>query len=254
VVLFVVLLVVAAFQARTRPTLARTVLAGGMTLAGLTSVKFLPFAAISLGALIAVWWRQNRAKQGASAGSQLAEGIWQAKKSFEGLSWQTLGSIAFFFSCISTVNVAALVRRPIDTTLVPKDAVDFIEEKKLEHPILNEFGSGGYLMYRYSNSDGVPLYKVAIDGRTNVNDPEIWDMYQASLRGSAHWHNFIDKVQPKTILWRQGSAFVSLLLLDPDWCRVFATGSSENDFVLFVSRADFQKRRSELSSIDCNPS
>jgi hypothetical protein len=252
VLLFVVLLVVAAFQARIRPTIARTALAGGMTLAGLTAVKFLPFAAISLGALIAVWWRHNSAEQVSSGGNNLAEGIWQAKKGFEGLSWQTLGSIAFFFACISTVNIAALLRRPLDTTLVPKDAVDFIEEKKLEHPILNEFGAGGYLMYRYSNPDGTPQHKVAIDGRTNVNGPEIWDLYQASLRGTSGWHNFIDKVQPKTILWRQGSAFVSLLLLDPDWCRVFATGSGENDFVLFIPRDDFRKRRSELSSIDCN--
>jgi hypothetical protein len=109
-------------------------------------------------------------------------------------------------------------------------------------------------MYRYSNADGTPQYKVAIDGRTNVNGPEVWEMYQSSLRGTARWHDFIDKVQPKTILWRQGSAFVSLLLLDPEWCRVFATGTSENDFALFIPRVEFHKRKSELSSIDCNSS
>lgn len=251
ILLYLVLLVVASFQSRMVPTLARSVLAGGMTLAGLTAVKFLPFAAISLGALLAVWWRQIRAATALAPHSNLAEGLWHAKQGLERLAPATMGSMAFFVLCIATANISALFRHPFDTNSVPKDAVDFIEQRNLQHPVLNEFGAGGYLMYRFSRADGTPIHQVPIDGRTNVNSPEIWEMYQASLRGSAKWGEYIDKVKPKTILWRQGTAFVSLLLLSPEWCRVFASGEAETAFVVFISRDEFVRRAGEFSSLDC---
>jgi hypothetical protein len=251
IVLYVVLLVVATYQSRVVPTLARAILAGGLTLAGLTAVKFLPFAAISLGALLAVWWRDIQEARAVSGDNRLADGMMQAKQGFERLAPSTIGALAIFLLCIATVNVTGLLRHPLNNAVVPKDAVDFFEQHQLHHPVLNEFGSGGYLMYRFSNPDGTPRYQVPIDGRTNVNSQEIWEMYQASLRGTTKWAEYIDKVNPKTILWRQGSPFVSLLLLSPEWCRVYASGQSENDFVLFITRDEYARRSSELSSIDC---
>jgi hypothetical protein len=135
--------------------------------------------------------------------------------------------------------------------IVPKGAFDFIEEKSLPKPLLNEFGSGGYLMYRMSDADGNPSSKVAIDGRTNVNPDEIWRMHQASFSGRANWQDFITKVNPGTIVWRQGSPFVSLLLLSPDWCRVFASGTKDEDYVVFVRAEYFRSQSGELTSIDC---
>jgi uncharacterized membrane protein (DUF485 family) len=252
IVLYLVLIVVAAFQSRIVPTVARAALAGGMTLAGLTAVKFLPFAAISLGALLAVWWRQSSAIGALGDRSNLSEGLWQAKQGFDRLAPATVGSIAFFMLCVAAANIAGLLRHPFDSQSVPKSSVDFIEQHNLQHPVLNEFGAGGYLMYRFSRTDGTPIHKVAIDGRTNVNSPEIWEMYQASLRGAATWEDYIEKVKPKTILWRQGAAFVSLLLLSPEWCRVYASGETEMAHVVFITREEFMRRAGEFSSIDCS--
>jgi hypothetical protein len=106
-------------------------------------------------------------------------------------------------------------------------------------------------MYRFSDQNGIPSYKVAIDGRTNVNPDEIWRMHQASFSGRANWQDFITKVNPGTILWRQGSPFVSLLLLSPDWCRVFASGAKDDDYAVFVRAEYFRSQNGALTSIDC---
>ena len=160
--------------------------------------------------------------------------------------------LAIFVIGLTCMNALPLFKHPVDQELVPKSAVDFINEQGFKHPILNEFGTGGYLMYRYSNERGEPAYKVAIDGRTNVNPPEIWDLYRASFLGKANWQDYINRVQAETILWRQGTAMTALLLLSPEWCRVFASGSEDESFVVFIKRAEFDAKRDRLSSIDCS--
>jgi hypothetical protein len=254
VVLQIVLLVVVSFPSRYVPTLARAALAGGMTVAGLTATKFLPFAIIALSALTAVWWRETVSARSGEAVDNIARGLQLVQHKFKGLATETYGAIAFFVLCLSILNIKALVREPLNLELIPKKAVDFIEEHRLEHPILNEFGAGGYLMYRFSNDDGTPKYLVSIDGRTNVNPPEIWEMYAASFQGRAQWRDYLEAVKPKTILWRQGSAMVSLLFESREWCRVFATGTEDQDFVVFVSKEEFMSRARQLTSSNCSDS
>lgn len=253
---FVVLMgaiLIAAFQSdRAAPPASRLVLGAGMTLAGLTAVKFLPFSAIVLSALCAVWWRRCGHAPARSGNDHLAEGIRQLRERFGRLAPETCGALAIFAIGLTSMNSLPLFKRPVDQELIPKSSVDFINEHGLKHPILNEFGTGGYLMYRYSNERGEPAYKVAIDGRTNVNPPEIWDLYRASFLGKANWQDYIKRVQAETILWRQGTAMTSLLLLSPEWCRVFASGTEDESFVVFIKRSEFEAKRDQLSSIDCS--
>jgi hypothetical protein len=44
----------------------------------------------------------------------------------------------------------------------------------------------------------------------------------------------------------------SLLLLSPDWCRVYGSGDQDESFVVFIKRQDFEAKRGELTSIDCS--
>ena len=251
VLLLVFLFLVVSYTTRALPTLARGVLASGMLLAGLTAVKFLPFSAIAWAALFAVWWRESGASHRTRIHDNFAEGLLVSKENVWALSAQTGGAIVFVIAAISTVNIAHLLRTPLNTAVIPKSSVDFIERSGLNHPILNEFSTGGYLMYRFSDASGVPAHKVAIDGRTNVNPPEIWEMYRASFGGRATWHEFIDKVGAQTIVWRQGSPMVTLLLVSPEWCRVFTSGSGDEDHAVFIRSELFNARRGEFTSTDC---
>ncbi len=249
--LALVSLVVAAFTSRTVPSVGRSILAGGMVMAGLTAVKFLPFASIVLGALFCVWWRDVACRTTAVPEPGLFEALRRLRDWCSGLSDQTLGACGFVACSIAVVNLSQLVKEPLNLSYVPKGVVDFVEQHSLSHPVLNEFGAGGYLMYRFSDRAGIPSHLVAIDGRTNINPPEVWQMYQESLLGKAGWHRFLDKVQPQTIIWRQGSALVSLLFATKQWCRVYASGARESDYVMFIKKEEFLRRRTEFTSNNC---
>jgi len=251
VLLLVFLLLVVSYTTRALPTLTRGILASGMLLAGLTAVKFIPFAAIAWAALFSVWWRECGASHRSRVHDNFAEGLLVSKERFGALSAQTGKAIVFLVLAISTVNITYLLRKPLNTVVVPKSAVDFVEEHHLPHPMLNEFSTGGYFMYRFSDAAGLPHHKVAIDGRTNVNPEEVWEMYRASFTGKASWHDFIDKVQAQTIVWRQGSPMVSLLLVSPEWCRVFSSGPSDEGHAVFIRSELFHERAGEFTSSDC---
>jgi hypothetical protein len=252
VLLLVFLLLVVSYTTRALPTLARGALASVMLLAGLTAVKFIPFAAISWSALFAVWWRECGASHRSRVHDNFAEGLLVSKERLWSLSAQTGKAMVFLILAVSTVNVTHLLRKPLNTFVVPKTAIDFIEQHNLPHPLLNEFGTGGYLMYRFSDAAGIPRHKVAIDGRTNVNPEEIWEMYRASFTGKATWHDFIDKVEAETIVWRQGSPMVPLLLVSPEWCRVFSSGPSDEDHAVFIKAELLRTRGGEFTSVDCS--
>jgi hypothetical protein len=223
-----------------------------MVLAGLTAVKFLPFAAISLGALVSLWWRETIASGDTTkSADNISRGLLMLHQAFNRLSFQTIGSMAFFLGCLAAVNISAQSKLSIDRGLVPKEAVDFIQIKQLQAPILNEFSVGGYLMYRYASPQGEPLLKVPIDGRTNVNSPEIWRLHDDAFSGRSNWSQYIEKVKPGAILWRQGSPFVSLLELSPDWCRVFVAGEDPDDYTVFISKDEFTRRKGEFTARDC---
>jgi hypothetical protein len=135
---------------------------------------------------------------------------------------------------------------------VPKNALDFIQNKQLGYPVLHTFDAGGYVMYRSSSSEGEPRHLVALDGRTNVNRPDIWDMYERAYLGREGWEALVDSVKPKTIMWPQNGALVAILLASPDWCRVYQSGKGSFDQAVFVAREEFEKRRGEFQSSDCS--
>lgn len=250
VIILVSLLLTLCVTTRVWPSVGRLALAGGMLLAGLTAVKFLPFAVVSLSAVIAAWWRETR--EGARGEtSHLVEGVEALKARFNQLHPQTVGALVFFCGCMAFVYGNRYVEVKAFGAILPKRAVDFIESKSLSHPVLNDFGSGGYLMYRFSGPDGEARHRVSIDGRTNVNPPEIWRIYENAFFGRAGWSEYIERLQPKTIVWKQDSPLIQLLVLSPEWCRVFQTGASSRDYSVFVSKEEFERRAGELSSTDC---
>ncbi len=254
---FVVLMgaiLIAAFQAeRGAPPAGRLVLGAGMTLAGLTAIKFLPFSAIVLGALCAAWWRHSGHIPQPKGTDHLAEGLRQMRKGFNSLERGTLMASGVMLVGLIFSQSASLYKRPaVSLDSIPKGAVDFILDRKLSFPVLNEFTSGGYLMYRFSDpATGEPLHKVPIDGRTNVNSPEIWELYRESFVGKSNWDGYIKKVQPETVVWRRGSAMSTLLGLSPEWCGVYASGDEDESFVVFIKRQEFDRRRGEFASPDC---
>ena len=206
------------------------VLVGG----ALAVLKFLPFAIIMLCFLVARLWRDGRGERSAGFGN-LGEAIERLRA---GYLWVPKEGLSFLLLATAIVNGINVGRHPVSYEIIPVRAIDFIEEHKLKHPILHGFGRGGYVMYRFSDEQGVLEHKVVIDGRTNVNPPEIWKSFMKALGGKEGWQEILEKVEPGTILWRRASAFTELLRLHPDWCLMTYDGSEKHGYAVFVRQAD----------------
>ncbi len=203
------------------------------SLAGLSFVKFLPFANIYLASLLANFWR--RESKNIYAFGNLGEAFVKlrdlvVKIPKEGLS--------FVLICSMIVNLYQLWSAPVATNFVPVAAVDFFQANNLKHPILNVFGDGGYLIYRFSDAAGNLEHKVAIDGRTNVTPAEVMESHSLALSGAAGWEGYLNLVKPETILWRADAPLVSILLAGGEWCEVFSSGSGEYAHVILVKREE----------------
>lgn len=225
---------------------AKIVLAGGFTIGALAVVKFLPFAVVVWCALVALMWRRSR--EDLSILGNLGEAIERLRRiggafPHEGLS--------FVMICSMIVSIHNLWPEPVSRVIVPVDAVDFIQKHALPHPILNDFGRGGYMMYRLSNPDGTTDHPVPIDGRTNVTPRDVWLKFNAAFQGQERWQEYLDLVKPETILWKSESPLLSILLARGEWCVVFRSGTAESGFVVMVKRTLFDARPGEFVSPQC---
>ncbi len=249
VALVAMLLAAICYSRRTAIQLTKGLVTIIMIIAGLVVVKFLPFSIMSICALCAVTRRRAHADPGIDAAdkNQYNDPLRRL------LTPRVLTALGIFVISLIPVRATSLLRSEQHfKEALAVEAVDFIESKQLDFPVLNEFNDGGYLIYRFSDpTTGEPKQKVPIDGRTNVNSPEIWDLYVASRAGRPNWRDFINKVKPETILWSRESPLSALLELSPDWCNVFSSGSPTKGFTVFIKQDAFDRRRAALASPDC---
>lgn len=213
---------------------ALLVLVGAFTLGGLAVVKFLPFALVSTGYAVCLAWYNVQKTVRSEPIQNLFEGFERLRR---GIAHCSGTGLLFFLLCVIVVKVHNLLNHsPVLTESVPEDAVDFMIAHQLPKPLMNTFGDGGYVMYRLSSETGelTPEERVNIDGRTNVNDPAIMELNQRALDGRLSWRRYLDRVNPRTILWRNRSPLTTILLASGEWCRVFAIGSQESGHSVFI--------------------
>ena len=248
----VVLLTVLCFKHRLLPSLSRIVLAIGCVLAGASFVKFVPFAIVCLSAILARWiYDYHRLEVGPKPGDHLLFGLKKIQLRLGTLQARTLQGIGFLLICLIISNVVRYKRDYFDKELHPWNAVQFLKDKHLSFPVINPFGSGGFMMYQFSSPEGNPIERVSIDGRTNVNPKTIWDAHKHSVAGGRAWRDFIDLVKPKTIVWQEDRPFSSLIRLSADWCEVFDGATQRDKFSVFITREEFEQRVGEFQSTNC---
>lgn len=210
---------------------------GMFTLGGLAVVKFLPFALVSTGYAVCLAWYNVQKGVRSEPIQNVIDGFQRLRN---GVAHCSGKGLLFFFLCIIVVKVHGLLNRsPVMKASVPEEAVDFMIEHQLPKPFMNTFGDGGYVMYRLSNDIGEldPEERVNIDGRTNVNDPAIMELNQRALDGRLIWRRYLDRINPGSILWRNRSPLAAILLASGEWCRVFARGSHEVGYSVFIRTA-----------------
>ena len=212
-ILFVLLIATTSSQTIVK-NIPRLILVSGFFVLALTAIKWIPYAAILTASLVATIWGSN---QGVDFG-KIGEHITQLRY---GLA--RIPSVLLVFVTLVLVGRSAqrLVSTPIQRDAFPTAAVDFILQHKLPHPVLNIFGDGGYLIFRFSDEQGNPIHTVPIDGRTNVNDPKVMLAHEAAFSGIGDWKQYFTIVNPGTVLWRSGLPLESFLALHSVWCSVY---------------------------------
>ena len=211
----------------------------------LAVLRFIPFTVILTCALSA-----RALREGAMTPWPLAQRLQQR--------WQRLqtvplleGGVSALLLCLAAARLAQVREQPLDEAVIPRSAVDFMEANALPHPVLNSFGQGNYLIYRYSNDRGEIEHRVPIDGRTEVNTHEVWEKFSAAFLGTDRWRDFIALVRPATIIWPTTSPFVRLLMAADEWCLVYQDGTLAGTSVL-VRRAVWEEREEDLPSLNCH--
>lgn len=225
---------------------ARVTGLGVAALAGLAVIKFIPLASLYALGLVAIEWRRAVI---AHPSAKLVEGVVRLKRLV--LDKVPPEGLSFLLIALSIMFVSNGLRAPLSVRVIPAEAVDFIQQKKLSHPVLNDFGRGGYLMYRFGAADGSPGPLVPIDGRTNLIPPDLWQKHRAALNGTEQWQEYLDLVKPRTVLWPNESPLVALLIASQEWCRVFMTRKDKEGFSVFVSKEEYLSRKTELPSDTC---
>lgn len=243
-----------------RQPLARYLLLAAFSLAGLAVVKFLPLAVIVALALLAKQWaalhsegavRSSAISPARGALQNLIDGVERLRR---GILWLPSAGVSFVALAITIVSLHNVWQEPVSLKIVPVQAFDFLMQRKLPLPVLVGFGQGGYLMYRFSDARGelpTPQHRAPIDGRTNVVPHHIWESSLKSFRGERGWRDYLDNVQPQTILWRTESPLTSILENNQEWCLIYRSGSTENGFSIYIKHELFVARKPEFSSDNC---
>lgn len=226
------------------PPLPRWLLAGLFLIGGLAVLKFIPFAMAILAAMAASIWGSME-QRGALP---LFEGIERLIAQVERIPSEGL---SFVLIALAIVYLSKPFGNPLNNDVTPVTAIDFIEKHALPFPLLNPFGQGGYVMYRFSDSNGAVSHLPSIDGRTNLISSELWKMHGDALQGVYGWEKYIEAVKPQTILWKAESPLTSILRNNSQWCHVFLAGDYKQGFAIFLTHDEFEKRRGELKADNC---
>lgn len=237
-----------AFQRPSAVSTGKYIVCGIFSLAALAVVKFLPFAVILISAVCAELWR---AGEGARNFGQLGEAVARLRRGF---FWIPKEGLSFLLLAYALVLLHGRSTAPLALEVVPSQAFDFLQSRKLPLPMLVPFGVGGYQMYRFSDARGeLPSeeYRVSIDGRTNVVPPEVWEKFLKSFRGESGWRDYLTLVNPQTILWKTESPLTAILSYGSEWCLIYQSGTREEGYSIFVKH-DFFNQNPDLSADNCS--
>jgi hypothetical protein len=91
-----------------------------------------------------------------------------------------------------------------------------MREQKLPQPIFNDYGWGGYLIWKL-----YPDYRVYIDGRADVYGDAFMEEFLSAQAGEKGWRAPLDKYGIRTVLIKPDTALASLLREDAGWQKVF---------------------------------
>lgn len=107
----------------------------------------------------------------------------------------------------------------------PLAAVEFIRETRPPQPVYNEYGWGGYMIWKL-----YPDYRVYIDGRADVYGDAYMEEFLKTHDAAANWRAPLEHEGVRTVVLNPEAPLASLLRQEGGWRKVFEDGQA----VIFV--------------------
>jgi hypothetical protein len=125
------------------------------------------------------------------------------------------------------VGQSATKQAAVSSQEFPAAAVDFMVSRKLPQPVYNEYGWGGYMIWRL-----YPEYRVYIDGRADVYGDAFLEEFLMVHSGEPGWREPLNRLGVRTVLVKPDTALASLLRQDAQWDKVF----EDSQAVIFTTK------------------
>jgi hypothetical protein len=129
-----------------------------------------------------------------------------------------------WFVVVSSIAIIASARPPESGARVYRlakrqvfavAAVSYIAQAGLQGPLYNDFGWGGFLIWR------LPQHPVALDGRTNIHGDARIERSMATWSGKRGWQADPDLAAARLVIGGVDAPLTSLLRLDPRFKLVY---------------------------------
>lgn len=197
---------------RRRPDWLDLILFFAMTGVALYSMRHMPLAAIALAPVLARGFSGWNPLPWSNRWLALLPGALRRRGGEDlGDRVHLLNLVMCALGALAILAAKPLIDRMQDTRLrsaLPVQATDFIESQRLPGPILNEYGAGGYLIWRLH-----PEQKVFIDGRYTPYPTQVVEDYLRMVSVNEDWLQLLDRYGIQTILMREPRAgFVQALV------------------------------------------
>jgi hypothetical protein len=202
---------------RARLDATHVIVFAAFTLLGLQAIRLVPiYGLIALpllgGGLAAIWPRLGREGEGeASRGESIANAV------------LGVGIAAALLLFLLNSPAAQMGREPrTDTEFVyPVDAANYIADIGGPLRIYNDFGWGGYLIYRL-----YPQHKVFIDGRADPYREVIFDDHMILQNTAPGWREVLDKYDINLVVVSPDNPLAYALSNEDDWQAAYSDDAS----------------------------
>jgi hypothetical protein len=204
-----------------RITLTQTILLAGFSYAALRSARNIPiFALIAAPILAEQLWHLIAARV-PPENRRLTRGM-------AIVNWVILALIVF--ASAARVGMIVLNQPAVERAKYPVAAVDFLRTRAPRGALYNEYGWGGYVIWRL-----YPATRVFIDGRADVyGDAFIEEVYLKAYRGGADWRAPLTQYDVRVVLIDPAAPLAAQLARDAEWQRVYV----DRQAVVFEKRQD----------------
>lgn len=206
-----------------KPDFTELILPAFLMVAGFKAIRHVPLAVLTMTPFIAIalsrgpvaglsslWHRTGPArfyKRWIGGGKQLDQGEYL-------LNWIVLLTIAFGLSVYYPIYHAKDEEKVNER--LPVKAANFVVENGITGNLFNNYGDGGYLIYRLS-----PGRKVFIDGRADLYGDKFFKDFLGIYNGDATWKEKFDKLSIDYVICGKNAPIRQLLLAEKSFKEVY---------------------------------